>query len=114
MRTLAGRTALFALAGVLFLRDCGGTTSIGDLLADPGRYDNKTVRIEGEVKESAGLFGLGAYQVDDGTGTIPVATQSGGAPRTGTRVGVEGTFRAAYTFGGRTGAMILEKRRVEP
>ncbi len=108
------RGGFLALGLVLLLaRDCG-TTEIGKLLADPGQYEGKTVRVKGEVKESVGILGLGGYQLDDGTGTLPVVTQTSGAPRTGARVGVEGTFRAAYTLGGRTGAVLLEKRRYEP
>ena len=87
------------------------TTSIKTLLSDPGKYDGKTVRIAGEVNQSIGALGFGAYDVSDGTGTIPVVTQGGGAPARGTRVGVEGTFRAAYTLGTSSRAVIVEKQR---
>ncbi len=90
---------------------CQGATPIKKLLDDPGHYDGKTVSIAGEVKSSIGVLGYGAYEVDDGTGRIPVVVQSGGsAPRVGAEVGVEGEFRNAFTLGSRTVAVIMEKR----
>jgi hypothetical protein len=63
------------------------------------------------VKEAAGALGYGAYKVDDGTGSITVVSPGGGAPRVGAKVGVEGTFRAAFTLGTTSVAVILEKQR---
>ena len=99
---------------VLVLRACGGTVPIQTLLDDPPRYDGKTVRIAGEVKGSMGALGYGAYRVSDGTGTLPVVSEGGGAPRDGTRIGVEGTFRSAFTLGTETAAVLVEKRRYIP
>lgn len=111
MRRL-GKRLLFA-GVVLALVACNTkTTSIKTLLSDPGKYDNQTVRIAGEVEQSIGALGFGAYQVKDGTGSIPVVTEGGGAPARGARVGVEGTFRAAYTLGTSSRAVIVEKKRV--
>lgn len=90
------------------------TTPIQTLLDDPSRFDKQTVRITGTVTRSLGILGYGAYEVDDGTGKIPVATESNGAPRTGAKVGVEGEFRSAFTMGTTTVAAIVEKRRVTP
>ena len=60
---IAGRTAL---AGALFLlAGCASVTPIGELLQNSSKYNGKEVRIKGEVKESAGLLGRGAYQVKD-------------------------------------------------
>lgn len=77
-RRLAG---LVPIAGALLLLvGCAGVTPIGELLDNPARYDGKTVRVEGEVKESAGGLGLGAYQVRDATGTLTVVSERGGPP----------------------------------
>ncbi len=98
----------------LFLA-CQGTTPIRRLLDDPGQYEGKTVRIAGEVKTSVGALGLGAYEVEDTTGRIPVVIQSGGAtPRVGARVGVQGEFRSAFTLGTRSVAVIMEEKRRTP
>lgn len=102
--------AFIALAGLT----CKGTTSIKTLLDDPSRFDGKTVRIVGEVQRSVGALGFGAYELSDGTGTLPVVSQGGGAPREGAKVGVEGTFRSAYTFGNQSGAVLVEQRRYTP
>ena len=111
MRRLAKRL-LFVSVALAFMACNTKTTSIKTLLADPGKYDGKTVRISGEVDQSIGALGFGAYEVKDGTGTLPVVTQGGGAPARGARVGVEGTFRAAYTLGAQSRAVLVEKRRV--
>ncbi len=101
-------------AGVLLLLGCPGAKPIKELLDDPSRYDGKTVRIAGEVKEAAGVLGYGAYKIDDGTGTLTVVSQGGGAPRVGAKVGVEGTFRAAFTLGSQSLAVLMETRRRDP
>lgn len=112
LRHIAKRLAVAAVL-VAFMGCNEKTTSIKSLLEDPGRYDGKVVRIAGEVQESIGALGFGAYQVKDNTGELPVVTQGGGAPSRGAKVGVEGTFRAAYTLGTESRAVIVERRRVQ-
>ena len=111
MRKLAKPLLLVAMA-LAFTACNTKTTSIKQLLADPGKYDGKTVRIAGEVQNSIGALGFGAYEVKDNTGQLPVVVQGGGAPTRGARVGVEGTFRAAYTLGTESRAVLVEKKRV--
>jgi hypothetical protein len=106
---------LWVLATVaLCFLSCKGTTSIKTLLDDPGRFDGQTVRIAGEVRGSVGALGFGAYQLNDGTGTLSIVTEGGGVPRQGAKVGVEGTFRSAYTLGTQTVAVLVEQRRYTP
>ena len=111
MRRLA-KGLVFVSVILAFMACNTKTTSIKTLLSDPGKYDGKTVRISGEVDQSIGALGFVAYEIKDGTGTLPVVTQGGGAPARGSRVGVEGTFHAAYTLGTSSRAVIVEKRRV--
>jgi len=101
-------------AAALLSLSCGGTTSIKTLLDDPSRFDGKTVRIAGDVQAAVGVLGYGAYQVNDGTGTLSVVSQGGGVPRDGAKVGVEGTFRSAYTLGAQSAAVLVEERRYTP
>jgi hypothetical protein len=104
--------ALVPFAGALLvLAGCAGVTPIGELLDNPARYDGKTVRVEGEVKESAGGLGLGAYQVRDNTGTLTVVSEKGGPPRSGSKVGVKGRFEALITLGSRSLAVLREESR---
>jgi hypothetical protein len=98
----------------LLLLGCGGTTPIKTLLDDPHQFDGKTVRIAGQVQGSVGALGYGAYQVNDGTGTLSVVSEGGGVPRQGAKVGVEGTFHAAYTLGSQSVAVLVEQRRYTP
>lgn len=120
MKTLSRRRSglaplwILATAALLLAAQCKGTTPIRELLDDPSHYDGKTVRIAGEVKSAAGVLGFGGYEVDDGSGSLPVVSQAGGAPKEGARVGVEGTFRSAFTLGTKTGAVLVEQRRYTP
>jgi hypothetical protein len=98
----------------LFFLGCKETTSIKTLLDDPQRFDGKVVRIVGQVQGSVGVLGFGAYQVNDGTGTLYIVSEGGGTPRQGAKVGVEGTFRSAYTLGTQSVAVLVEQRRYTP
>src|SRR6266545_4813392 len=89
-------------------------TPIGELLDNASKYNNKTVRIEGEVKGSAGALGKGAYQVNDRTGTLTVISEVGDPPRTGARVGVKGLFQALFTLGSKSLAVLREQSRSYP
>lgn len=105
LRLLAAPLALVLLAG------CAGVTPIGDILADPGRYDGESVRIQGEVTGGAGALGFGGYQVEDGTGTMTVVSDVGNAPPRGTEVRVKGIFQALITLGSRSLSVLREQER---
>jgi hypothetical protein len=108
-KLVAGAMAMIAVAT---LAGCPGVKPIKELLDDSGRYEGETVRIAGEVTESIGGFGVGAFQVNDGTGTLTVVTKAGSAPpRVGAKVGVEGEFRSAFTLGTTTVAVLVERER---
>ena len=115
IRTIVRPLALIALPALLLLAGCkGGLTPIKTLLDDPGRFDHQTVRIAGTVSHAIGVLGYGAYQLDDGTGTLTVVTKEGGAPREGAKVGAEGEFRSAFTLDNKTVAVLLESQRFTP
>ena len=111
-----------AVLAVLLLLGCKAntvaperaTTPIKTLLDDPSSFDGKTVSVAGSVQSSVGVLGFGAYKVNDGTGTLSIVTEGGGAPREGAKVGVEGTFRSAYTIGLQSGNVLVEQRRYAP
>ena len=104
-----------AAVGLLLLAACPGTKPIKELLDDPSRFDGKTVRIAGEVKEAIGAQGIGVYQVNDGTGTLTVVSKAGnGTPRVGATVGVQGEFRSAFTLGTQSLAVLMEDKRRSP
>ena len=92
--------ALFALliAGALTSAACASTKTINQLLADPGRYRNDTVKLSGEVVDSYSVANRGAYRIDDGTGQLWIVSEHG-VPRKTARVTVKGTVREGFNFG---------------
>lgn len=86
------------LVALLALTLSGCRTTINQLLAEPGRYADRDVTVGGAVVKSASVLGRGAYQIDDGTGTLWVVTKSG-APRQGARVQVTGRVRDVVNLG---------------
>ena len=77
---------------------CASTKKINDLLADPGRYRNDSVKLSGEVVDSYSLADRGAYRIDDGTGQLWIISEHG-VPRKSARVTVTGTVREGFNFG---------------
>jgi hypothetical protein len=93
---------------VFLLTACPSQTTISKINADPARYRNKEVGIVGTVRDSYGVMGNGAYEIDDGTGRIWVATVRG-VPSRGARVGVKGRIHTGFNFGGRNFGTVLEE-----
>ena len=100
------------LAGALLvLAGCASVTPIGELLDNTTKYDGKTVRVQGEVREGAGGLGVGAYQLKDNTGQITVVSDQGSAPRKGAKVAVKGKFESLFSLGTAGVAVIREESR---
>jgi hypothetical protein len=76
--------------------------SVAELKYNPGRYQDKTVAIDGVVTSSWGvpLVPFKLYKVDDGTGEVTVVSQHGRTPTKGARVRVKGRVNDVATFGG--------------
>ncbi len=99
---------LLALIGALFVTACPNRESISKINADPGRYRNKEVGVAGTVRDSYGILGTGAYELEDETGSIWVVTKQG-VPSRGSRVGAKGRIRTGFSFGGRSFGTIVEE-----
>ena len=101
------------LAGTLLLTACPSQTNISKINSDPGRYRGKEVGIVGTVTNSYGFLGNGAYELDDGTGKIWVATKRG-IPSKGAHVGTKGYIQNGVSYNGRTYGTVLQEtdRRV--
>ena len=96
----------------LALTGCPERIRIDDIQNDPGRYFNKEVTVAGRVVRSYGAFGQGVYEIDDGTGTLWVATEKYGVPSKDTYVGVTGRVIPGVTWSGRNyGNGMHETRR---
>ena len=100
--------AFSLLAGLLLLTACPSQTTISKINADPSRYKNKEVAIVGVVRDSYGVLGNGAYEIDDGTGRLWVVTRRG-VPSRGARVGAKGRIYTGFNFGGRNFGTVLEE-----
>jgi hypothetical protein len=74
------------------------TRTINHVLADPGRYRNKTVKLQGSVVDSYSLLNNGAYRIDDTTGQLWVVSNAG-VPRRGARVTVKGRVQEGFNLG---------------
>ena len=100
--------------GTVLLTACPSGTTISKINADPARYKNKEVGVVGRVTDSYGIMGTGAYELDDGTGRIWVATTRG-VPSKGSRVGVKGHVHTSFAIAGRSLGTVLEEtgRKVE-
>jgi len=97
---------------------CPQRESIANIEANPSKFYNKEVGIAGTVSDSYGLnipltqIRGGVYKVNDGTGSIWVATQNS-VPSKGTKVGVKGRIQNGVNFNGKNYGlgMVEEDRR---
>jgi hypothetical protein len=112
-RSIARLIAPLTLA--LMLSGCAmalRSPSVAELKFNPGRYQNKTVSINGVVTSSWGipLVPFKLYKVDDGTGELTVVAQNGRQiPTKGARVRVKGRVNDVATFGGQAVGLHLEQ-----
>lgn len=111
-RSIARLVAPLGLA--LMLSGCAlavRSPSIAELKFNPGRYQNKTVAINGVVTSSWGipLVPFKLYKVDDGTGEMTVVSQGGRIPTKGARVRVKGRVNDVATFGGQAVGLHLQQ-----
>ncbi|HMJ09112.1 MAG TPA: hypothetical protein VK468_08905 [Pyrinomonadaceae bacterium] len=113
------KLALLSLAAfiVVFAAACPEKTSIADIEANPGRYQNKEVVLAGTVRDSYGVsipgtpIKGGAYKIDDGTGSIWIFTEET-VPTRGAQVGVKGLIGTGVNWKGRNyGLGMYEKDR---
>jgi hypothetical protein len=97
--------AALILALVLATAGCGAKT-INQLRADPAKYRNQSVTVQGTVDQSASVAGRGAYRIIDRDQHLWVVTSSG-APRKGARVSVTGRLQDGYDLGALAGILKL-------
>jgi hypothetical protein len=100
LRRAAVVLALTALVSGCALR----SPRIADLQRNPGRYQDRSVRIDGTVTSSWGvpLVPFRLYKVDDGTGEVTVISQGTRTPTRGARVHVKGKVNEVAVFGGQS------------
>ena len=96
------------IAATLLFTACPSQTNISKINANPDRYRGKEVGIAGRVTDRYGAMGLGAYEIDDGTGRIWVATKRG-VPSRGSHVGAKGYIHNGFSFNGRSYGTVIEE-----
>ena len=94
--------------GAMLSAGCG-STHIGRVINDPGRYHNRNVTVEGTVTQSVGAFVAGVYQVEDSTGKIYVLSNRG-VPSKGARVKVAGIFTPGVNVMGKSFGNVIRER----
>ena len=89
--------------------------SVAELKYNPGRYQDRTVAIDGVVTSSWGvpLMPFRLYKVDDGTGEMTVLAQGGRVPSKGSHVRVKGKVNDVAMFGGTAVGLHLEQRDID-
>jgi hypothetical protein len=113
-KTLRVTLALILAGG---LSACAGTLRsphIADLREHPGRYQDRSVNIEGVVTTSWGvpLVPFRLYKVDDGTGEVTILSQSSRMPTRGARVKVRGRVSDVGVLGGQALGLHLKEEHL--
>lgn len=104
LRLVPAAVLLIALTGC-------GSVKIRQLVNNPARYQNRTVRIEGNVTRTTGVVVAGAYQVDDGTGKITVLSMRPVPPK-GANVSVKGQFTSGVQVLNRSFGNVIREEDV--
>jgi hypothetical protein len=108
------RNAVIRVTGLLLVVVLGvgvtacATRSINQVLANPGRYRDKQVKLQGSVVNSFSAVGTGAYELEDRTGRLWVVSNQG-VPRRGATVNVRGTVREGFNLGSLSDVLKLPK-----
>jgi DNA/RNA endonuclease YhcR with UshA esterase domain len=110
------RRLFVALAFVVLAAACAARTpSIAELKFNPGRYQDRTVAVEGVVTSSwnVPLVPFKLYRLDDGTGQVTVVANDGRVPTKGARVRVKGRVSEVATLGGQALGLHIQQRDVD-
>jgi len=110
LRRGATSDAVLLLFGFVALASCAAifATKIADIKKTPGTYDGRTVTVTGKVTSTHNLLVVKYYEVEDGTGEIPVVTESA-LPKEGDRVRVKGRVSQAFALGTARLVVIVEE-----
>ena len=111
-RRLIVTLALAAAASACALRN----PQISELHRNPGRYQDRTVAINGVVTSSWGvpLVPVRFYRVDDGTGEVTVLSQgTGRTPTRGAHVRVKGKVNDVAVLGGQALGLHLREEDLD-
>jgi hypothetical protein len=97
------------LSATLLITACPTRESIESINRDPARFRHRQVTVSGRVVNSFAVVGVGAFEVDDGTGRLWVYSKNSDVPGEGVGVTVTGTIQQGFSFAGRNFATILRE-----
>ena len=89
--------------------------TVAELKYNPGRYQDKTISVDGVVTSSWGvpMVPFRLYRIDDGTGELTVLAQDGRVPTKGARVRVKGRVEDVATLGGQSLGLHIRQTDVD-
>ena len=97
-----------ALAGC----DYFGFTPIKEIVANPGQFEGKEVKIKGKASDPVQVLSLRTFTVKDEGAEITVST-NGALPAAGADVAVKGNVKSAIIVGGKAaGLHVTETQRL--
>jgi hypothetical protein len=104
--------AALTLAASLLLGGCDqlpfGYTPVKDIIAAPGPFEGKEVKVKGKAQDPVQFFGLKMFTVADETGAIQVST-AGSVPSPGAEVAVKGIVKSAVIVNGKSIGLHVEE-----
>ena len=114
VKKLAPLALSLVLLGGCAITAVGTHPKIADLKYNPGRYEHRSVTVDGVVTSSWGipLVPFRLYKVSDGTGELTVVAQDGRVPSKGTRVSVRGHVNDVATLGGQAVGLHLQQEHI--
>lgn len=112
MKHILNVILLVSILSLFLMTGCQSATKIGDILADPTKYESQEVTIKGTVGETAWFTAAekGVYQMGDGSGNIWVLTTQP-PPQKGMTVSSTGKAQAAFSFLGKSYGTIIEETK---
>ncbi len=99
----------------LFGAACPQRVRIADIEANPSKYFNKEVAVAGTATDSYGVnvpftqIRGGVYKIDDGTGSMWIATQNA-VPTKGVQIGVKGRIQSGLNYHGKNYGLGMQEQ----
>ena len=105
------------LSGAVLSGACAsmGNRSISEVQSNPGKFQDKTVTVEGVVTTSWGipLVPFKVYRVSDGSGEMLVISDDSRVPGRDARVRVRGEVEEFALIGGRSFGLHLRQKSIK-
>ena len=91
----------------------GRGPTIAEILAEPGKYEGKTISVKGTVRTPVQVAGMGGMVLEDETGKLTVLT-AGTSRAAGSEVTIRGTVEIPLNFGNKKVVVLKEEGAKTP